>query len=76
MTARASHSSGNNTFSASYRYWDGDNTDGDLSDWSRTNHNATVTLWSAPQETWDWYVAYAMQTADLDAPMCTPIMDG
>lgn len=62
--------------SATYRYWSGDNTDGDLTDWSRTNQTATITLWSAPAATWDWYAAYAWQRSELDAPACIPIFDG
>ena len=61
---------------ASYQWWDGSNSEGDLTDWSRTNQTATVTLWSAPAATWDWYVAYAYQDSQLDAPACIPIFDG
>lgn len=61
---------------ASYQWWDGSNSDGDLTDWSRTNQNATITLWSAPATTWDWYVAYAWQDSALDAPACIAIFDG
>jgi len=60
----------------SFRDWDGDNGDGDLTEWSRNTQNATVTLWSGPSETFSWYVGYAMTNADLDAPVCIPIFDG
>jgi len=62
--------------SATYRWWEGDNDDGDLTDWTRTNQNATVTFWSAPAESWDWYVAYSWLDSELDAPACIPIFDG
>jgi hypothetical protein len=66
----------NAMLAASYQWWDGSNSDGDLTDWSRTNQNATITLWSAPSTSWDWYVAYAWQDSALDAPACIPIFDG
>jgi hypothetical protein len=71
-----SYTSGKTTVSASYRLWDGDNQDGDLTDWSRTSETAMLTIWSAPDEIWEWYLAYAKQESALDAPMCIPIFDG
>jgi hypothetical protein len=71
-----SYTSGKTSISASYRLWDGDNRDGHLTDWSRTNQTAMLTLWSAPSEEWEWYLAYAKQESELDAPMCIPIFDG
>ncbi len=62
--------------SATYRWWEGNNDDGDLTDWTRTNQNATLTLWSAPAASWDWYVAYSWLDSELDAPACIPIFDG
>lgn len=64
------------TLSGTYRYWDGDNQAGDLTDWQRTNSMATLTLWSAPDEDWDWYIAYALTDSELDAPVCIPVFDG
>jgi hypothetical protein len=64
------------TLSGTYRYWDGDNQAGDLTDWQRTNSMATLTLWSAPARDWDWYVAYAFTKSELDAPVCIPVFDG
>jgi len=67
---------GSAMLAASYHWWDGDNTDGTLTDWSRTNQSATLTLWSAPAEHWEWYVGYAWQDLSLDAPTTIPIYDG
>lgn len=64
------------TVSATYRWWEGDNDDGDLTDWTRTNQNATLTFWSAPAASWDWYVAYSWLDSELDAPACIAIFDG
>ena len=36
------------SITANYRHWDGENTSGDLTDWSRLNQAASVTLWSSP----------------------------
>jgi len=60
----------------SYRWWDGDNDGGDLTDWSRTTQAVNASLWMAPAPTWDWYVAYAWNDAELDAPASIPIFDG
>jgi hypothetical protein len=73
---RGSYTSGATTVSATYSWWDGSNSSGDLTDWSRTNQSATVTLWSAPAERWEWYAAYAWQDSELDAPVCLPVFDG
>lgn len=61
---------------ASYRWWDGTNDSGDLTDWEKTNRSATVTLWTAPAERWDWYVGYAWFDTELGAPVSIPIFDG
>ncbi len=68
--------SGKSTISGRYVYWDGSNTDGDLTDWSRDRQTATVTLWSPIGEGWDWYLGYAYQDSNLDAPLCIPVFDG
>jgi len=67
---------GKTTFNGSYRWWDGTNTEGDLNDWSRNNQSLTLTVWSAPSETWDWYMAYAWLDSQLDTHACIPIFDG
>jgi hypothetical protein len=72
----ASYVTGSSTLSGTYRYWDGSNDDGDLTDWSRSNQTATITFWSMPEERWDWYVALAWQDSELESPACIPIFDG
>ena len=76
LAARASHSAGNHTLSASYRWWDGDNNEGDLADWSRNVQAATVAFWSAPAPDWQWHVAYNWSNTDLDLPASIPLFDG
>ena len=70
------YASGRTTISGKYFYWDGDNTDGDLTDWSKKNQTATVTLWSAGGASWDWYLGYAWQDSELNSPACIPVFDG
>lgn len=70
------HVSGKSTLSLNYRWWDGENNDGDLTNWSRNNQTATLTFWSAPGQTWSWYVAALWQDSQLDSPACIPIFDG
>jgi len=72
----ANYTVGSTTASGTYRYWSGDNNDGDLTNWARDNSNLTLTLWSAPTETYDWYVAYAYQESSLDSHLCIPVFDG
>lgn len=67
---------GQSTVTGRYVYWDGDNTDGDLTDWSKNRQTATITLWSPGGTSWDWYVGWAYQDMSLDAPTCIPIFDG
>jgi hypothetical protein len=68
--------SGSLGLTASYRWWSGSNRDGDFTDWSKTNQSATVTLWSMPSPTWDWYVAYAFQKSELGGHTCVSLFDG
>ena len=67
---------GKAAFSASYRYWDGDNSNGDLTDWSRTVQGATASLWAGPTEEWSWHLAYAWNESEVDFPTFIPIFDG
>ena len=67
---------GGSTLSATYRWWDGDNSDGDLTDWSRTAQTGTLTYWTAPAPDWELFLAYAWQQSELQAPACIPIFDG
>lgn len=64
------------TLSANYKWWDGSNTDGDLTQWDRSNQIASVTLWSAPSSGWSWHLGYAYMDSTLNAPLCIPVFDG
>lgn len=66
----------NTTVSGRYVYWDGDNTDGDLTDWSKSRNSLTVTAWTPGGADWDFYVGYAYQDMSLDVPLCIPVFDG
>ena len=59
-----------------YRYWDGTNTEGNLTDWSRTNQTGTVTFAWIPALTWDGFVSYNYQKMENSAPGCVAIFDG
>ena len=76
LQLRASRTDGNTTVSGSYRYWDGDNGDGDLTDWARTHQTATISLWSMPAPTWQWHAAYTWSDTELEAPASIPLFDG
>lgn len=67
---------GKTTISGKYVYWDGDNSDGDLTDWSKNRTSFTVTAWTPGSADWDWYVGYAYQDMSLDVPLCIPVFDG
>jgi hypothetical protein len=67
---------GASTLSGRYVWWDGSNSDGDLTDWSKNSQSATITWWTPASESWDWYVGYAYQDMSLDAPACIPVFDG
>lgn len=64
------------TLTANWRYWDGSNQSGDLTDWSRRLNALTATLWTAPTPRWDAYVAYTWQTTELGSHVCVPVFDG
>ncbi len=68
--------SGKSTISGKYVYWDGSNTDGDLTDWSKSRNSLTLTAWTPGGQDWDWYVGYAYQDMSLDVPLCIPVFDG
>ena len=76
LTARVSRSSGSNTFSASYRYWDGDNNDGDLADWSKSVQAATFAFWSAPTAEVQWHLAYTFNETEVGLPASIALFDG
>ncbi len=63
-------------FNATYRWWSGDNSDGDLTDWSRTNQSFTLMFSSTPISRWTWFAGYNWMDSSLDAPTTIPIFDG
>jgi hypothetical protein len=73
---RLGYTTGKTTIFGKYIYYDGDNNDGDLTDWQRQSNTALVTVWSAPTERFNWYATYSIMTSDLDVPACIPIFDG
>jgi hypothetical protein len=73
---RLGYTTGTTTVFGKYIYYDGDNTDGDLTEWSRQNNTALVTVWSAPIETFNWYATYTWMDSDLNVPVCIPVFDG
>ncbi len=73
---RAGYSTGTTTFFGKYIYYDGDNNDGDLTDWARESSTALVTVWSAPTENMNWYATLSWMDSDLDVPACIPVFDG
>ena len=74
--ARGSYTGGSASVTANYRYWNGDNTSGDLTDWARMNQAASVTLWSSPAPKWQWYVGYTWNDSSLDTVANIPLYDG
>jgi len=73
---RGSYTFGTSNFSTSYRWWDGDNTGGDLTDWARTNQTLMATLWMAPTPKWSWYATAAWNDTELDLAASIPLFDG
>jgi hypothetical protein len=71
-----SYLSGKSTLSGRLLYWDGSNSDGDLTDWSKSRTSLTLTAWTPGGTEWDWYVGYAYQDMSMDAPLCIPVFDG
>ena len=65
-----------NMLTASYRYWKGDNNDGDLNDWARDSQAFNITYWATPSPEWQWYVGYNYNDTSMDAVMTIPIFDG
>jgi hypothetical protein len=73
---RGSYTKGRTMLTGLYRYWDGKNTEGNLTDWSRNNQTATVTFAWMPAPTWDGFVSYNYQRLENSAPGCIAIFDG
>lgn len=61
---------------ASFKYFDGDNDDGDLTDWSRTSQTAIVSFWAMPAPQVQWALSYVWHDQELDMPASIPIFDG
>jgi hypothetical protein len=76
LRAKGSVVRGNTTASLSYRWWDGENDDGSLTDWSRNSQTATLTLWSMPSPLVQWSVAYVRHDQELDFPASIALFDG
>jgi hypothetical protein len=73
---RLGYTTGRTTVFGKYIYYDGDNSDGNLTDWSKTNNTALLTVWSAPTENFNLYATYTWMDSDQNHPVCIPIFDG
>jgi len=62
--------------SGSYRWWDGENDGGDLTDWDKTSQSATITLSGIASPKVAWNVAWAWHDQEIDMPTSIPIYDG
>lgn len=76
LWAKGSFVSGNTTASLSYRWWDGENDGGDLTDWSRTSQTATLSFWAMPSPMVQWSLAYVWHDQELDFPASIALFDG
>lgn len=76
LRAALTYQSGNRLFSASYRFWDGENDSLDLTDWERQNQSFVLTYWAAPAETWSYNLSYAYHDSEVMFPVTIPIFDG
>jgi hypothetical protein len=61
---------------ASYKYFDGDNDEGDLTEWSRTSQTAIVSFWAMPSPQVQWALSYVWHDQELDMPASIPLFDG
>lgn len=64
------------TASLSLRWWDGDNTDQDLTQWSHTTTAATAQVAWAPAEIFQAFVAASAGKREMESWVCIPLMDG
>jgi hypothetical protein len=60
----------------SYQWWDGDNQDLDLTNWSKNLHAVTASLTTNPSESWAFYAAASYSKRELETFVCIPLMDG
>lgn len=59
-----------------YQWWDGDNHDLDLTNWSKHTQAVTASLTLAPAESWQLYAAAAYGERETETFVCIPLMDG
>lgn len=77
LRLRGSYGFGGGTLlSAAYRWWDGENDGGDLTDWEKTSQSATITLSGIASPKVAWNVAWAWHDQEIDMPASIPIFDG
>lgn len=76
ISLRGSYTRGHTMVTGLYRYWGGQNDDGNLTDWNRTNQTATATFAWMPAPTWDGFVSYNYQRLENSAPACIAVFDG
>jgi hypothetical protein len=77
ISLRGSWSSGGSTsISASWKWWDGDNQEGDLTDWSRTSQSATLTVAGVASPEVSWHGAVVWHEQTIEMPTSIPIFDG
>jgi hypothetical protein len=62
--------------SFSYRWWDGENNDLDLTDWSKTLDALTASITFTPSEKTDAFVGATWVKRELETHICIPLMDG
>jgi hypothetical protein len=67
---------GSTSVSASWKWWDGDNQEGDLTDWSRTSQSATLTVAGSMSPEVAWHGALAWHEQTIEMPTSIPIFDG
>jgi hypothetical protein len=76
VNLRGSYSRDRHMLSGLYRYWDGKNDAGNLTDWSRTTQTGVLTYNYMPGPTWDGFVSYSYQKLENSSPACIVIFDG
>jgi len=59
-----------------YQWWDGDNQDLDLTNWSKNTQAVTASLTWAPAERWQLYAAATYGERETETFVCIPLMDG
>lgn len=67
---------GGSQLTGSYRFWDGDNDEGDLTDWSKRTQALAVTLSGVASPTVAWFLTGAWHDQEIDMPASIPLYDG